>query len=118
VHVVWSEYPRDYLPSTLRTASPTPFTLVVYPFERMGRGLYRIQIFAKDPLVGLAGPLSDGMVVPRGALPGQLVERLAVAIVSWSVWTRAMRRSTVLTAAGGAGAEDYYADELTCSSLS
>jgi len=91
VHVVWSEYGRDYRPSTI-SSQFNDAHIVIYPMRKtaavddaealgplpadLSSGLYRIGIFTK-PSVPPFGPLQDGMVV-RGAVLGALVRLTAL----------------------------------------
>ena len=87
VHVVWSEYERDYRPSTL----PSQFNdvhIVIYPMNApqiasmsvdaaaLHYGLYRISIHCKASVPSF-GPLLDGMAV-RGVHLASLVRLTAL----------------------------------------
>ncbi|KAJ3428518.1 rho gtpase-activating protein [Anaeramoeba flamelloides] len=75
VHIVWSENEKqDYDPMTI-TSQFNFAHIVIYPLPN---GLFRIQIFMK-PNVKFFGPLLDGMVVNKTALP-YLVRNTAVLV--------------------------------------
>ncbi|KAJ6240618.1 rho gtpase-activating protein [Anaeramoeba flamelloides] len=75
VHIVWSENQKqDYDPMTI-TSQFNFAHIVIYPLPN---GLFRIQIFMK-PNVKFFGPLLDGMIVNKTALP-YLVRNTAVIV--------------------------------------
>lgn len=61
VHIVWCEYERDYLPSTI-VSHFNDVHIIIYPLKN---GLFRIQIYRKEEKVPLFGPLMNGMVVTK-----------------------------------------------------
>src|SRR3989338_4974602 len=73
VHIVWSEHDREYRPWTI--SSQFNFVhIVVYPLDN---GLFRVQIFTKEDVSPVIGPLLDGMVVEKRVL-APLVRQTAI----------------------------------------
>ena len=89
VHIVWSEYPRDFCPVTIRNTTANVFIIVIYPFQRSANDLYRIQIFARDAPLLNVGPLSDGTIICRGKRAVCQVARRPDVAGTWSLGNEA-----------------------------
>ncbi len=64
VQIIWSEHWRDYD----RNILATEFADVIICIYPLGNGLFRVQI-TKKPSVGYFGPLFDGAIINKNALP-------------------------------------------------